>query len=315
VADNPKAYDQAFKSLSDVDPRGLLDIFGILPHEVDAEVEPLPRDIAARPLVVDTGYFVRPARGDAFIAVFEALTSWKRDTGARLASYGGALGDRYQMPVRVYALPMAKHACPARTPAFGKAEWGDVEVRVRLRWLKPWLIDASVVLERNSPNLDPWAVLFDCSPVQIDEVANRLKNRPRDAGLFRILGGMRYRKSIGQWKELLKRINPMITREMMRESLAVQEWLDEGRQEGLEKGLQKGLQQGLRKGLKKGRVEEARLALLAVIEARFPSLSVHNAIEAISDLDVLNSLIRVVAKAPDASAVSRAIDPQFENKF
>jgi hypothetical protein len=304
VADNPKAYDQAFKSLSDVDPRGLLDIFGILPHEAEAEVEPLPRDIASRPLVIDTGYFVRPVGGKAFIAIFEASTSWKRETGARLASYGSGLGDRYQMPVRVYVLPMAKHACPARTPAFGRAEWGDVHVAVRLRWIKPWEIDASVVLDRNSPSLDPWVVLFRLGKGQIEEVANRLKDRPRDAGLFRILGGMRYRKNIGQWKELLERINPMISREMMRESLAVQEWLDEGRQEGR--------QEGLRKGLRKGRVEEARLALLSVIEASFPNLNVRDAIESISQLGVLNSLIPLVAKAPDAATVLRVIGNRGE---
>ena len=63
MAENPKASDSAFKSLSDADPRGLLDIFGVLPHGMDAEVEPLPRDIAARPLVIDSGYFVRPAKG------------------------------------------------------------------------------------------------------------------------------------------------------------------------------------------------------------------------------------------------------------
>jgi hypothetical protein len=135
VADNPKAYDQAFKSLSDLDPRGLLDIFGVLPDAVEAEVEPLPRDLASRPLVIDTGYFVRPVAGKAFIAVFEALTSWKRETGARLASYGAGLGDKYQMPIRVFPLPMARHACPAKTPPFGRAQWGDVHVAVRLQTL------------------------------------------------------------------------------------------------------------------------------------------------------------------------------------
>jgi len=55
VVENLKAYDQAFKSLSDVDPRSLMDIFGVLPHGLDAEIEPLPREISARPLVIDTG--------------------------------------------------------------------------------------------------------------------------------------------------------------------------------------------------------------------------------------------------------------------
>ena len=95
----------------------------------------MPRDIAARPLVIDSGYFVRPAKGPAFIAVFEALTSWKRDIGVRLASYGAALGDKYKMPIRMYVLPMAPQACPKSPPEVGRAVWGDVNVTVRLRWI------------------------------------------------------------------------------------------------------------------------------------------------------------------------------------
>jgi predicted transposase YdaD len=99
----------------------------------------------------------------------------------------------------------------------------------------------------------------------------------------------------------------MISREMMRESLAVQEWLEEGRQEGLQAGLQQGVQKGLRQGLKTGRLEEARFALVSIIEARFPDLNVRDAIRSISQVSALNSLIPLIAKAPDAATVSRVV--------
>jgi len=83
----------------------------------------------------------------------------------------------------------------------------------------------------------------------------------------------------------------MISREMMRESLAVQEWLQEGREEGRQQG----------------KLVEARSALLMIIEGRFPTLQVREAIDSISDLEVLRSLIAVAAKARTASAVLRAI--------
>ena len=67
MGENPKQYDQAFKSLSDADPRALLDVLGVLPESVEAVVESLPRDIAARPLVVDAGYFVRPVGAPEFL--------------------------------------------------------------------------------------------------------------------------------------------------------------------------------------------------------------------------------------------------------
>ena len=258
---------------------------------MEAEVEPLPREISSRPLVIDTGYMVRPSNGEAFIAIFEALTSWKKEIGARLASYGAGIGDRYKMPVRVFPLPMASHACPARQPVSGRATWGDVEVTVRLRWIKPWEIDAGVVLERNSPVLDPWAVLFRLNDAQKIEVIDRVKDRPQDAGLFRILGGMRYRKNVREWNEFAGRLNQMISREMMRESLADQEWLQEGRQEGRQEG----------------QINEARFALLTVIEGRFPNLNVREVVDSISDLDVLHTLIADVAKAADAAAALRAV--------
>jgi hypothetical protein len=147
------------------------------------------------------------------------------------------------------------------------------------------------VLNRKSPQLDPWAVLFRMTRRQEDEVIARVKDRPQEAGLVRILGGMRYRKNVGGWNEFVGRLNQMIRREVMRESLAVQEWLEEGRQEGRHEAG----------------VQTARSALLAVIEARFPGLGLHDTIGSISDFDLLTALIPVVAKAPDEAAVLRAI--------
>ena len=40
---------------------------------------------------------------------------------------------------------------------------------------------------------------------------------------------MRYRKDVRFWKDLLERIDPVLTKESFRQSLAVQEWLEEGR--------------------------------------------------------------------------------------
>ena len=291
MAENPRKYNTAFKSLSDADPRGLLDIFGVLPHGAEAEVEPLPRDIAARPLVVDSGYFVRPAKGAPFIAVFEALTSWKPEIGGRLASYGAALGDKYKMRIRVYPLPMAPQACPKNPPAFGRATWGDVEVVVRLRWIKPWKINASVVLDRRSVPLDAWAVLFERNDVQTDEILARLMTHRDDFGTFRILGGLRYGNDDSGWEDLVRRIESMLTRDQMRESRAVQEWLQEGRQEGRQEGEARG----------------TRFALVTFIEGRFPNLKVRDEVESISDLDLLHSLFSTIVKAPNSAAVLRAI--------
>ena len=286
---NPKTYDQAFKSLSDRSPRGLLDVFGVLPIEADAEVEPLPRDVAMRPFAIDTAYLVRQKRRRPYIVVFEASTSWRRGLSQRLASYGALLGIKYDMPVHMYVLPLAEHACPAKPPLFGKGKWGDVTVEVRFRWIKPWEIDAEVLLRRQWPELDPWAVLFQLNRDQEIEVFERLNHegRGQDATLFRLLGGMRYRRRKQVWIDLLERMSEMIRPELFLESLAVEDWREEGRREG--------------------RLIEAREALIAIMKARFPKLDVAQSIRSSNNIKALNRLIPKIAVAPDALAVQRLV--------
>lgn len=288
MADNPKPYDQAFKFLSDADPRGLLDVLGVLPESVEASVEPLPRDIAARPLAVDAGYFVRPVGAPAFIAVFEALTTWKFEIGARLAAYGAFVGDRYKLPVRMYVLPLARYACPRRPPEMGRVRWGDVEVKIQLRWILPWKIDAGLLLAKGSTTLDPWVVLFHFTKPQLFEAVTRLIPRREDASLLRILGGMRYRRDTKSWISLLGRIENMITRETLRESLAVQEWLSEGRVEGAR--------------------GQAQAMLSKLLGKRFPRLKLDAEIQSINEVEVLNELISLAIDSKSAASLARKIE-------
>ena len=293
MAENTKRYDQAFKSLSDRNPRGLLDIFGVLPVEAEAEIEPLPRDLSMPPLAIDSAYCIQQRRRKPYIAVFEALTSWEQDLAERLACYGGLLGIKYRLPVHMYVLPLASHACPKEVPQRGKGKWGDVTLVSRLRWLKPWEIDGRVVLERGWPELDPWAVLFHLSEGQLDDVLGRLNadGRGEDASLFRILGGMRYRRDKQTWTVLLERMKNMIRPELFLESLAVEDWREEGRQEGRQEG----------------RLIEARDALTAIIRARFPRLDIDSSIQLTHDIQALQRLIPEVAVARDEAAAKRIL--------
>ena len=286
---NPKTYDQAFKSLSDRSPRGLLDIFGVLPVEAVAVVEPLPRDLSMRPLAIDSAYMISQPRRKPYIAVFEALTSWERDIAQKLVCYGGLLGIKYRVPIHMYVLPLAKHACPKVAVPVGKSKWGDVSVGTRLRWIKPWEIDAKHVLDRGWPELDPWAVLFDLNGDQELQVMERLSGdgRGEDASLFRLLGGMRYRKNKPVWLALLERMKTMIRPELFLQSLAVEDWREEGRQEG--------------------RLMEARAALVSFIRARFRKLDV-TPVQKSTDIKALHALIPKIAVAPDRAAVKRLIE-------
>ena len=286
MADNPKSFDQAFKALSDADPRSLLGIFGVLPIHAQAEVEPLPRDLSMRPLVIDSGYMVRRPGRKPYIVLFEAVTSWKIMIAERLAWYGAFLGHKYEVPVHVYVVPLTRESCPRRVPAQGLAVRGGVTVTARLHWIKPWEIDARIVLDLKSPTLDPWAVLFRVSDEQLIQTIGRLKEH--GVPLFRILGGMRYRRREVEWRTLLERMDQMIRPELLRESLAVQEWLAEGRVEG--------------------RVTALRDSLTGVFQARFPGAAVPVTLNSISDAEVLSRLIPKVATAKDAQEVERLLE-------
>ena len=286
VADNPKSYDQAFKTLSDTDPRGLLEIFGVLPAHARAEVEPLPRDLSMRPLTIDSGYLVRRPGRKPYIVLFEAVTSWKAPITQRLAWYGAFLGHKYDLPVHVHVVPLTEDSCPRRVPSLGRAVRGGVTVTARLNWVKPWKIDGRVVLDLQSPELDPWAVLFQLSGAQLNEAMARLTDRGEP--LFRILGGLRYRKRRVEWQALLEGMDKMLNRELFRESIVVQELLEEGRVKGHEEGL--------------------RDSLVLIFNARFPGIPAPQSIRSISDHEALNRLLTLAANSPDAASVVRAIE-------
>ena len=166
-------------------------------------------------------------------------------------------------------------------------------VESKLRWIKPWEIDGKVVLRRELPELDPWAVLFHLSETEMDEVLERLNRagRGQDASLFRLLGGMRYRKSKQVWIALLERMKRMIRPELFLESLAVEDWREEGRVEGRQEG----------------RLTEARAAIEALIRARFPKLDPLPAIQSTNEADALHALIPRVAIASDEASVKRLL--------
>lgn len=185
----------------------------------------------------------------------------------------------------MHVLPLASHACPKVPPRRGRAMWGGVTVATKLNWIKPWEIDGRAVLSRHWPELEPWAVLFRLSIHQRDEVLERLNasGRGQDASLFRLLGGMRYRKNKQEWFALLERMKQMIRPELFLESLAVEDWRDEGR------------------------LIEARDAVTAFLAARFPKLDVAPTIQSSNDLKALRALIPKIAVARDEATVTRAL--------
>ena len=185
---------------------------------------------------------------------------------------------------QVYVVPLIEEACPRRVPCEGRAVRGGVTVVARLHWVKPWLIDAQTVLDMKSVELDAWAILFKISRAQELEAVARVSGSKTAAPLFRILGGLRYRKRSDEFRVLLERMAAMMNRELFRESLAVQEWLDEGKAAGVREGFVK------------------------FLTFKFPNWPIPASLDSIRDADVLSRLFDKATVTKDKAAMARAID-------
>lgn len=290
---NPKPFDQAFKTLVDADARGFLDAVGVLPADADADVEALPQEVAVSAVAMDAGFVIRRrSGGDSRVVVFEAMSRFGRESLERVVWYNTGLAQKYRLPIDTYMVPLVRRACPDRIPGDSDAVFGGLRITVSLHWIRPWEIDAGVLLAKGNPEFDAWTVLFRWSDEQQREVLLRLKDAPEQAARFRILGGLRYRgNEAAFWRGFVERMNEMLTKESFRESLAVQEWLAEGRMEGLQKGLQEGRLEGQTEG---------QLAVIEVIlNSRFPGLS---APAGIQDPAILTRLAADLLAAPDEQA-------------
>ena len=69
-----KENDQLFKSATDDDPRGMLDLLDLLPLDQEAELEPIDRELVRDPIVIDQGFIVRQPGGRKWIAHIEAFS-------------------------------------------------------------------------------------------------------------------------------------------------------------------------------------------------------------------------------------------------
>ncbi len=76
------------------------------------------------------------------------------------------------------------------------------------------------------------------------------------------------------------------------EKLAIKQGLEQGWQEGMQQGMQEGMQQGLEQGQEQGSLDEAREAIIDILNWRFPEISpsMKEPIRKIDDLSRLRNI-------------------------
>jgi predicted transposase YdaD len=108
-------------------------------------------------------------------------------------------------------------------------------------------------------------------------------------------------------------------RDILRETPAYQEILEEGREEGLEKGLRDGLEEGLAKGREQERqrcLQSLREKLLKIVQTRFPRLktSAKGLVAVIEQPEKLEDLLIRVASASTTDEAREAFITTIEQE-
>ncbi len=294
----PKPYDRLFKTLAEDDPRGLLHLFGSVPLELPAEVEPVEREIAPPLLAVDHVYRVRTTDRE-WMVHYEAQTRYQADLPERMAWYGVALALRFRLPIEMALVLLVERHAPAAPPSGFHVDLGAVRFDARYRVVRLWELDAGGVLETGRPALLPWIPLMRANLALVEAAAAEIVRRGdrKLAAEFVVLGGLRYdREGLA---ELLARLRGMLTQEMLEESSYYQMVLEKGMEKGIEKGIQKGIQ--------KGTVAEAQKNLRLILGVRFPGLETIAEIDLIQDARQLEQLLVEAVTASDRDRLAAAI--------
>lgn len=247
-----KRYDQAFKLLTEEDPRATLAMFAGIPLTVEMEVRVVDREVNLAALQVDNLYRCRTADAE-FLVHIEAVTRYRAAAVDRQFDYVQAIVAKYRLACRSYLVLLTEKEVPKVLPRVLRRAYGDVESTLRLRIVRLWRISAARILRLENAQLLPWIPLLRASVEEMQETVRRLEVADEDTLRTRLLllGGLRY----GSREAFLQRLDQMIlSDEILRESCMYQVLLD------------------AEQGFEQGRLEARREDLMKLLTRKFGPL-------------------------------------------
>ena len=221
-----KPYDQAFKLLTEEDPRATLALFAGIPLTVSMDVRVLDREVNLSALQVDNLYRCRTADAE-FPVHIEAVTRFRTAALERQFDYVQAIVAKYRMACRSYLVLLTEKGVPKVLPRTIRRVHGDYEAVLRLRAVRLWRIPAARILRLESAQLLPWIPLLRASTEEMEEAMRRLDAVDENALRTRLflLGGLRY----GSKEAFLQRLDHMIiTEEILKDSSTYQYLIEKG---------------------------------------------------------------------------------------
>ncbi|MBL8230516.1 MAG: DUF4351 domain-containing protein [Bryobacterales bacterium] len=137
---------------------------------------------------------------------------------------------------------LVERGMPDEIPKAYHRSAGDSYRSFNLRVVKPWEIPARDALALERRSVLPWIPLMKATDEDHEEVARRLtQSQDRDlVARTSLMAGLRY----GDREKFFRRLQRMITREILKESWVYQQIEAEGVEKGRQQGRQEGRQEG-----------------------------------------------------------------------
>jgi hypothetical protein len=286
-----KPFDRILKSFADEAPALFLRLLGFVPAGVEPDIQPLRPETAPAVVLPDYVAVVRIGSADPIIFHAEFQSNYHQDVPRDMARYGGSLAWQHQMPVESVLVMLRPDRAPAEIPEVGHYDIGVTHTTHPFKVIRIWEIDPTPVLETNDPKLLPWALLLKSTDAQVRGIGSILARQDDDEAVrrFLTLGSLRYNRN--SLNEMLGGRKMGLIRAILDGSNLVQEERDLAAAEGRAEG----------------RATEARRFLRLLLRKHFPEMESLAEIDAISNADVLESIIESVFDASGADAVRAAI--------
>ncbi|MDX1983617.1 MAG: hypothetical protein SFV51_25315 [Bryobacteraceae bacterium] len=294
--------DRILKEISTQAARWFLHAAGVLPIDAAVSLRPMNREVAGPALRVDQ--LLAPDDGSAWLHHFEFQTFWPNDMPKRVTRYQGVI--RLENPdseIRSTVFVVNPAGCPPGGEMLHVDGSYSPIIHARFTLVRMWELDAEPVVRGNDPNLWPLAAVMGVTADELRMVARKIVSlgAAEIEARFVALLGLRYDRA--RLAEILGE-HPMYTREILKHSWVIQDFMKEGREEGLQQGIERGIE----KGRVAGQASEALQILRRVLAERFPGLESMPELDAISEPAALeNLLLDGVLKLNDRETVVGAI--------
>jgi predicted transposase YdaD len=290
-----KPFDRILKSFAEEAPELFLRLLGFIPADAGADLQPLRPETAPTVVLPDYVAILQTETGERTIIHVEFQSKYHLDVPRDMARYGASLAWQHQIPVESVLMLLRPDGVPAEVPEVGHYHIGATRTTHPYKVVRLWEINPAAVLETNNPKLLPWALLMKSTDEQVRKIGSILGRQDDEEALgrFLTLGSLRYDSS--SLNEMLGGGKMGIVRAILDGSSLVREEREQAAAEGIAEGMAK------------GQASEARKVLRFLLKKNFPGLEPIPAIDAITSVAILESLMEATFNETDTASMRAAI--------